>query len=815
MGQWKKWQSENIPERVVRESFASGDNNLFIITGAVSRLTVLDCDNEAAEKYWRERLGEALDQTSRVATSQGHHYYFRLAEGQAERGRSSGDSEVKWDLRAEGGGVIAPPSVHKSGRIYTWEEGHGPEAIQDAPKALFERGEGEEEEDNSRSVLTHLLTHPPAEGGRNVWLAKVAGHYARHIPFQDAFEHLVREAAEKLTPPLPEDEITKMLKSIWSAERAKGVSAPEVKDEEDESWRADLVQPAEETGWLVSGRTHILTQIREKKESGWELGLARWMDSDVRVTGVIETEADRTYEVRLLLRDGETVDAALPASTVADPRRLSTWLAAYGISIGTPDQIWPAKMKDTVRLTRYLEAQGAQALEAAPALGWHKETDSFITHEGLIRAGGAAPFERVRPDPQIKQWAPYRYGHRGKKEAQDVLKQVLTFHDEVVTSVFGSWWAACLLKPQVQTVSSQFPFMALEAASESGKTTGFFSLMLQLSGAAGGHSNPTRAALRDYLSAHNSGIVWLDDLDSLEEHGELLRNVTVGGAMVKKGQDNHDQVVAVMRGALVVSGEALGLEGQKALLDRAILLEVPSPIGRESVETPGRPQWDDILELKKSYPDLTDFAGSVVEMALSQEARVSEFKDLRPGAGRFADKLAVLRLGARILTAMLGEDLGIVERVDKWVEGQEDQGSENTLTMRLLPLALGRTGWKSRPEGPDTTRRMTATPCFVVDDGTIWFSPGLLADWWEREPPGGKRVDPRVESKSALEQQARALGMGGLEGKDRKRFRFVTGEGKTVYWRVPLELSLAINDRSRGYQEGEDDNGENQIGKLL
>jgi hypothetical protein len=292
----------------------------------------------------------------------------------------------------------------------------------------------------------------------------------------------------------------------------------------------------------------------------------------------------------------------------------------------------------------------------------------------------------------------------------------------------------------------------------------------------------------------------MDDLDSLDNHGELLRAVTGEGAIVKKGGDNQQQVVAQLRAALAVSGEALGLGGQKALLDRAILLEVPSPIGRRSKIDPSRPQWDDVLELKSKYPDLTDLAGSVVELALEQEVLIEQFKELRPGAGRFADKIAVLRLGARILSAMLNKGDWVVNTVDKWAEDHVDLGAENALTLRLLPRALARTGWKQRPEGPHPATRTLASPVFCEDDEVVWFSPQLLADWWEREV---RQVDNRTESAVALEQQARAIGMGGEKGKDgpRKLFRFVTGEGTQIYWKVPRDLSMALLDRSRGIDQ--------------
>lgn len=811
---WKPYQEESFPERELRRAAGSGPFNLFIVTGAVSRLLVIDCDDRVAPRWWRRSIGQSMEKTTRVRTGSGNYqFYFRLPPGLRVRGRSSdGGESGKWDIRADGGGVIAPPSVHPNGNVYEFVDGHGPEVLQDAPEALIailtkrELGGG-----SSRSMLSHLLAHPPAEGGRNNWLAQVAGHYARHFPFEDAYEWHVRDIAARLEPALPDYEVDKLVRSIWESEQAKeGRAAPQLEEGGADDWRAHLLEPAEESGWLVSGDVRILVQTRTRTQEGWEVGLSAWLDADLRVLGVIESEQGRTYDVEVRRPNGYREEDSLAASAVADPRRLGGWLANHGASIGTPDNIWPTKMRDSARLVRYLEAQEAETMEAVPALGWHFESAAFITHEGIIRATGPAPYENVRPDPAVRGWAPYRYGHAGRDGARAVLHEVLGFHDQTVAAVFGSWWAACFLKPQISRLSSQFPFMALEASSESGKSTGFFSLMLQLAGSTAGHTNPTRAALRDSLSAHNNGFVWTDDMDSLEAHGELLRNVTVGGSIIKKAEDHHGQVVAQLRAALVVSGESLGLHGQKALLDRALLLSVPSPTSRGSLKDPDRPQWDDILDLRERHPDLTAFAGSLVELALEQERLVRSLKSLRTGSGRFADKSAVVRLGARILDRVLGGADWITYTADEWVANLEDPGSENALTLRLLPAALARTGWKSAPEGPDQGRRQVATPAFVDQLGDVWFSPQLTAEWWEREPPFSKRLDPRVESAEALKQQARALGLGGRKNEDRRRFRFITGEGGTMYWRCPAELSAKLLARSRGEEEGDGDGHEDR-----
>lgn len=810
IGEWKRWQTERVPERAVREGFAAGEPNAFVITGAASRLCVLDCDTLEADIWWREKLGgDVLDATTQVITRQGRHYYFRLAEGQVERGRSRHEAGIDWDLRAEGGGVIAPPSIHETGHRYEWAPERGPEALQDAPTGLFERTPGEPS-DAPRSLLNQLLENPPAEGGRNNWLARVAGHYALHIPHRDAFETMVRQAADALTPALPEHEIAKLVGSIWQAERAKEGKAPEPvsEDDEEDAWRKNLQEATAETGWLVSGGTRILVQVAHKEEdedgeSKRVAGLEMWMDGDLRVLGIVEYGGNRTYEVEVRKPGGYVATDSLPADAVANAQRLPAWLSRHGIAIGGPDSMWPARMRESARLLRYLEAQEAPALEAIPYLGWHDESSSFVTHEGVIRLDGPVGFERVRPVPAMKNWAKYRYGtEAGSDIARGVLSRVLEFHDGQVASVFAAWWMASLLRPQIQRLVSQFPFMALEAASESGKTTGYFNLMMELSGHYGGQSNPTTAALRDALSANRSGIVWVDDLDDLHNHGELLRNVTVGGSMVKKGEDNHTQVTATMRASLVVSGEGLGLHGQKALLDRAILLNVPSPVGRLSRS--GRAQWEDILDLHREYPDLTALAGSIVQLALQHEGEIRDLKSLREGSGRFADKIAIIRLGARILAKVVQEQW-MVDLADDWCDAQKDSGAENALTLTIIPEVLAITGFKRKPEGPDEGRRLVPTPVFVdrrgEDPPIIWFSPMLLEAWLQRNRRKG--AGTRLETKQSLEDQARALDLGGARGVDRKQFKYTSGDGRAMYWRCPAELTQELLSRAEGFEGGE------------
>jgi hypothetical protein len=99
---------------------ARPDYNVGVRTGAASGALVLDVDGSvgAATLHDLEARYGALPETSCSMTSAGFHLWFTI-------GGDTVPSSVArlgpgLDVRAEGGYVIAPPSVHPDGSIYRW-----------------------------------------------------------------------------------------------------------------------------------------------------------------------------------------------------------------------------------------------------------------------------------------------------------------------------------------------------------------------------------------------------------------------------------------------------------------------------------------------------------------------------------------------------------------------------------------------------------------------------------------------------------------------------------------------------------------------
>ena len=195
------------------------DANVGIVTGAVSGLVVLDVDIGHGGDESLLRLEDdyaPLEPTLESLTGGGgRHLYFRHP-GHAI-GNKVGFREGL-DLRGDGGMVVAPPSIHPSGRAYRWREGRGPGEIAAAPMPHW-----------LREIVTGAAEHPGhppshwrvlvregvAEGARNATIASLAGHLMwRGVDPDVVLELMLSWNRQRCRPPLPDDEVAATVTSV-------------------------------------------------------------------------------------------------------------------------------------------------------------------------------------------------------------------------------------------------------------------------------------------------------------------------------------------------------------------------------------------------------------------------------------------------------------------------------------------------------------------------------------------------------------------------------------------------------------------------
>jgi hypothetical protein len=216
---WQEFQRRiAAPDEIAGWYRRSPERNVAIVTGAVSGLVVLDVDprHGGAEGLAQlERAHGALPPTLEAETGGGgRHLYFASGEGSV---RNKVGLAPGVDVRGEGGCVVAPPSLHASGRRYRWVAGRGPDDVPPAPLPRWLRSPMDGDAGRGRS-LPHwrdLARTGVAEGERNATIASFAGHLLWHGVDPDVVrELLLAWNRGRCRPPLPDDEVARTVASI-------------------------------------------------------------------------------------------------------------------------------------------------------------------------------------------------------------------------------------------------------------------------------------------------------------------------------------------------------------------------------------------------------------------------------------------------------------------------------------------------------------------------------------------------------------------------------------------------------------------------
>jgi len=201
------------------------DYNIGIATGAVSNIFVVDVDGGTAETALRkleEGHGE-LPQTVETITARGRHIYFRYP--QVPVGNTVGKIADGIDTRGDGGYVLAPPSVHPSGRKYCWSVDCA-NAFAQAPQWLLEKITKPKTGNGNGATppleWRELVTAGVEEGKRNVQLTKLTGHLLRRYVDPLVTLELVQSwNTTHCRPPLSDKDVLRVVNSISGMEMTR------------------------------------------------------------------------------------------------------------------------------------------------------------------------------------------------------------------------------------------------------------------------------------------------------------------------------------------------------------------------------------------------------------------------------------------------------------------------------------------------------------------------------------------------------------------------------------------------------------------
>jgi len=216
---WKPLQKRKLSEREIVELFEQNpDANLGVITGSISGLLVLDADAPEIVKRW------GTPETPITETSRGRHYYYRLPDRAMPSIVGVADGV---DIRAEGGYVVAPPSVHPSGRCYQWvlpPRGLDPFGAEPAPPPAWLMELISKHRARSDMFELSRIVQGVPQGNRNNAAASYAGFLLAALPEDrwetDAWPTLLYWNLHN-KPPLPDRELRRVFEKIAAREQQR------------------------------------------------------------------------------------------------------------------------------------------------------------------------------------------------------------------------------------------------------------------------------------------------------------------------------------------------------------------------------------------------------------------------------------------------------------------------------------------------------------------------------------------------------------------------------------------------------------------
>ena len=121
---WESFQKRKAVPAEIQDWWQKWpDANIGIVTGVVSNLAVIDIDTEEGKKAVQELVPDSLTMPACTTPKGGQHLYFQCPD---DKLKNNTKIVTGCDLRANGGYVVAPPSVNGSGKGYIWLPGLSP-----------------------------------------------------------------------------------------------------------------------------------------------------------------------------------------------------------------------------------------------------------------------------------------------------------------------------------------------------------------------------------------------------------------------------------------------------------------------------------------------------------------------------------------------------------------------------------------------------------------------------------------------------------------------------------------------------------------
>lgn len=196
--------------------FTTG-RNIGIACGEQAGITVVDIDGISGINSMKKlvsQYGRSFTYTPTVMTGSGFHLYYKYNASVTNHVRVIDGI----DIRNDGGYVVAPPSVHASGKEYRWVRDLK-FSLLDFPEFLLDKRA------KNKVSWENLAGHEVPEGSRNSILTSVTGAIARGVERELGCALVVAYNQMYMKPPLDDNEVNTIINSVFSIEERRRLGA--------------------------------------------------------------------------------------------------------------------------------------------------------------------------------------------------------------------------------------------------------------------------------------------------------------------------------------------------------------------------------------------------------------------------------------------------------------------------------------------------------------------------------------------------------------------------------------------------------------
>jgi hypothetical protein len=514
---WEQYQHRIATDEELERWSKLKNPNIAIVTGGISNIIVIDVEAGGLIEGYTPTV---------IAKTGGGGWHFYYKHPGYEFKNSVRQLRELTDIRGDGGYVVAPPSLHKSGKHYEWIA--SPDAVDfaDVPDWILQNLVPAKAESHEANDWEKILTQDNHEGTRNDMAAKVAG-YLLSIVSQSHWDNTAWASFTtwNLThnkPSLPERELRQVWDSIKSRAEADLASNPAV----------GKIPPAQ-----------VLAEAM--KASGAVLFHDQYNEPHIAFDG-----------------NGGSVSKVYS-------RIAKLWLVRYGHAEG--------KVPSTDAINRALETLAAHAHFDGEQHAL--EVRSVYNKEGLWYDLGGSAVHITAKKWEITEQPPIIFRHfphqkpqvvpRRGGDLQTLLKYV-NITDEAEQLLFLVYVVAAFIPDYPH------PLLILHGIQGAGKTTPMMIMkdLIDPSVLREGFSLPSKESEFAQIANHHY-FLFFDNLSTMPEaFSDTLARAVTGGSFSKRGLYTDDDDIIYRFQRTIALNSINQVVYKSDLLDRSILIHL-------------------------------------------------------------------------------------------------------------------------------------------------------------------------------------------------------------------------------------------------